>query len=143
MSPLPSEGLEPAGALRRLGVQLQAEQETPGTEQRDNLPCLGSLIKSTQVQSLLLHLPSPGWLSWEVCWAAPSVPPPPGPAALTGHPSGCSLNVPPCSVSFTWAKPRVLLSIVTSVLPLLRWHLPGTFHLVMQREGGMGRGELA
>ena len=160
VNPLPSEGPEPAGVLRWLGVQLQAEQETPGTEQKDNLSCLRAsllptrslhrervrglpLIKPTHVQSLLLHLPSPGWLSWEVCWAAPPAPQPPGPAAPPGHPSSCGLNVPPCSVSFTWAKPHVLLSVVTSVLPPLRWRLAGRFHLVMQREGGTGRWELA
>ena len=91
VNPLPSEGLEPAGVLRWLGMQLQAEQETPGTEQKDNLPCLRAsllptgecirsfpLITSTQVQSLLLHLPTPGWLSWEVCWAARPTPSPQG-----------------------------------------------------------------
>lgn len=48
VNPLPSEGPEPAGVLRRLGVQLQAEQETPGTEQKDNLPCLRASLRPTR-----------------------------------------------------------------------------------------------
>ena len=48
VNPLPSEGLEPAGVLRWLGMQLQAEQETPGTEQKDNLPCLRASLLPTR-----------------------------------------------------------------------------------------------
>lgn len=73
-----------------------------------------------------------------MCWAARQ--PKLGPTAPTVTPSSCSLNVPPCSVSFTWAKPHVLLSVVRLLLPpaemVFGWEISSGY-----AEGrGMGEG---